>query len=1592
MRIEHTKSSNSSLARIRQMSSSKSSSSSKLSNNEEKQKLFEANPLKKLKNSIVQMMQAIYTFSVDFFPLHNFISVWRIVQFIGPALVASYLNFWGENTLYYNAISIISILFHIVPPDYRDAAGMYIEFIYFAIITLSFIIIVAFAIFFRIKARLINAAPYLFAVFYTAISYLLHPIVFQMIGESIGRLIYRNNIYNFGTEIAAIILALLSYIGYQYFMIRFNSVTISFRPHSLMCVLYLPEILFTNVSSIVTLVIAIASQLSLIPRLILTGVGAIIYFASTHIVFMPGTFISLTQRKFIFSASMTCGLFLLLVIVYDILGRNATFIEFFVFILVFVIIFSIIFIISKKLDAKKLLFLENKGDNIYNFTSFGQYVNIVTLAFENSHPILNDWKLLKDGSSKFEENINYWFIFAKYVAIYPEESKLLNYIAHSILAHDFHGFVSSQIISQIQTILTQREDSLSQELKSRLQKLSRQVHHSKRKIRHIWDLAIQSNTTEMEPAIRNAYNSVNKTRSHFEHLLGLYPNNRFVARAYACYIIDVEADQQAYTEWCDKIRKLQRGILVNPDRVNLLGMHAYPILPALAQNAPVMQKSAGQSESELPFFESYADFDEDAVAQVNEQITVLQEKIKTLRIPAVDCIIIWTSILFFILILIPAIAMLVYGPIFLDSFTSSLDYMYHLSLIRCCVYILPTFTQHYVCENCYINFSNLSQQYSNVEYQQLQETSNPEDIADIVRFFPKPAYTKFNLSNFDNATETSDQIKYLITLNSESIQQITRFRNWMVDNENLSIVNELVFGEIIPYTYYQENGTYQMNLSLISALMEISLMTTQVLNMTISFDLLSSPYIVNPIYNGKLINDYISRSLQLIYNYIYEKNRDIDNLLIFCMIFACVIYVLVILGFLVYQITSLDKTKNEIYQCLTVIPKNVLSQVAESLDIIEDNQDVNTENECNDYDDQLYNKQDENILKVLSSASEVSVTRSDERSYYIFLNVVLLCCVIGICVLVCEVLPTITTQLSINAPHLDYVLGSVSNMFAAIGYLNFLAASLYGFENPLITWQEFANYSEETNGLFVEYYNIAEYGSPNQDIPYFQGFAEAYQEGSLWFTCEDQIALPTRFIDTFACFALDSRIYLMSTFISTLIWPPQYNITKYPLIDTQEMLFNNLFAFGARMYDKLFFPMFDTIVSDITVYLGDQIPRLRDPAIVLLVICFLLVLCIYYIAHISSDKIKFTLSLLLQVPPSVVMQTSKIMNILAGYFGSNNYEVTTRHRDFFDGIVGRIPNSVITTNSSFIIDSINKSTERIYGISFVDFKGKNMREFLVSEAFSDNAENLFENTSTEELVEYRKTEDDLLYLHINLMKFKSNFVFTTRDVTQEQSYKKLIHDEKEKSDKLLNSILPSNLIQRVQNGEKNISFSVQSATILFLDIVEFTPWCAANTAQVIMSTLNIMFREFDSRLMRHSTMTKIKCIGDCYMCAGGIFVEVNQPAVHAKEVVEFGLEVIQALLDINKEYSLSLRIRVGINTGGPLVAGVFGTEKPTFEILGPAINMAQQMEHHGVPMLVHISRSTYELIYGGVFKIKERGNIEIKNGSVATYLVSGKNV
>ena len=374
----------------------------------------------------------------------------------------------------------------------------------------------------------------------------------------------------------------------------------------------------------------------------------------------------------------------------------------------------------------------------------------------------------------------------------------------------------------------------------------------------------------------------------------------------------------------------------------------------------------------------------------------------------------------------------------------------------------------------------------------------------------------------------------------------------------------------------------------------------------------------------------------------------------------------------------------------------------------------------------------------------------------------------------------------------------------------------------------------------------------------------------------------------------------------------------------------------------------------------------------------------------TREKLNFSLGLLMQVPIDIILHSQKIMEVLSNNFSSNQTDSSKRDEFFYDEVVKNLPDSIIITDSNFNVFSMNNSTFQLFGKNVQI--NSNIKDFFKSESFINNLliDDIHSFDVDNKEITWKNSDNSLLYLSLSIVKSFKNYIIIFKNKTQNFIYNQLINEEKIKSDKMLATILPTSLIQRVQSGEKNIGFSVQSATIVFIDIVNFTPWCSSTSIEKVMLTLNTLFRNFDNIINKKSTMTKVKCIGDCYMAAGGIFTEINNPTLHAKESVDFGLEAIEIVKKINIELNLDLKIRVGINTGGPVNAGVIGTMKPAFEILGPSINMAQQMEHEGVPMFVHSTRSVIELIYGSDYEIQERGEIIVKGKNIITYLISKK--
>jgi adenylate cyclase len=202
-------------------------------------------------------------------------------------------------------------------------------------------------------------------------------------------------------------------------------------------------------------------------------------------------------------------------------------------------------------------------------------------------------------------------------------------------------------------------------------------------------------------------------------------------------------------------------------------------------------------------------------------------------------------------------------------------------------------------------------------------------------------------------------------------------------------------------------------------------------------------------------------------------------------------------------------------------------------------------------------------------------------------------------------------------------------------------------------------------------------------------------------------------------------------------------------------------------------------------------------------------------------------------------------------------------------------------------------------------------------------------------------------------------------------------------DELLTNAIPRAIATRLRRGERRIAEAYPSTSVVFADIVGFTPWARDTPPDAVVELLDGLFTTFDELVERHG-LEKIKTIGDAYMAVAG----APQPrADHAIAAIEFGQAMIQAVQAIRERTGIALQVRIGV-ASGQVVAGVIGARRLQFDLWGDTVNLASRMESSGVPGRIQVAASTRDLL-GDRFALEPR-EVEVKGlGRLGTFLVAG---
>lgn len=212
----------------------------------------------------------------------------------------------------------------------------------------------------------------------------------------------------------------------------------------------------------------------------------------------------------------------------------------------------------------------------------------------------------------------------------------------------------------------------------------------------------------------------------------------------------------------------------------------------------------------------------------------------------------------------------------------------------------------------------------------------------------------------------------------------------------------------------------------------------------------------------------------------------------------------------------------------------------------------------------------------------------------------------------------------------------------------------------------------------------------------------------------------------------------------------------------------------------------------------------------------------------------------------------------------------------------------------------------------------------------------------------------------------------------------LLRVEQEKSESLLLNILPKEIAAILKNESRTIADHFDGASILFADMVGFTPLTAQMEPRAIVELLNGVFSHFDELAEKYD-VEKIRTIGDSYMVASG----VPRPRPdHAQALAHMALDMQAYIRRDPACVQRKLDFRIGINSG-PVVAGVIGRKKFTYDLWGDAVNIASRMESQSLPGKIQISRATFELIKDE-FRCEQRGVVVVKGkGEMETWYLLG---
>ena len=1569
--------------------------------------LLKRSPIKNLRDDIFRFLDYVGTMAPSNRNEIGAIFKYMCSMILVMSCIPQSSKYWDRSNLVGVIMNVISVGCFIAPPSLEQNMFLAVAFIVEMLIVVTFITMgVCLAVFLKMSKFPLPMVTFV-SVLLNGLIPLELLVLSSYVGRSLAGLVQKDG--GVGFNVLCVVVGLILVIILLFTQRYAVTPNLSFRPQTLlfisgkhMLIFYVPLCCFAGLLSL-------GGRLDNVAGTVIVYVGALVLLAVTILCeVMKYVIGSFEQARDFFVYCLAGSILALLFNTLNVAGKKADELSFVLMLVLFIVVWLVCRRIHAVVTRKLTQEIEHAVNDLEYFDSlsYAKTLLIARYSFEWGYTTAHRWVLFEHMHRRFPSDSTVIAIFARYAAIYSDETTTLKLAGSRAMLHKKHNLELKRVLFEVFAVLQQREASMSPIIKKSIYKISAKIDRTRGQIRYLWECIIRGNLEELEGLAVHLKDAQAEIVRDYNQLCLIYPNNPYVAQSYAVFLSGIANDEQGAAEMRFTYQMLRLGKRTRVERCYFFASRFLPKLPTDEQHS-TMTRGDMHDIVKLPGEQSVLNqqgakdqnFDPNE-SETNERMQrrYLENMIDSVKIPSMR----YGPIVIFVLmvILIPVCVLPVTTTIIKDINTVREA----MEVVRCAGLFRYVFAE-----------------LSLMTYQVVFSSTNVTHMIPLKERWEK-TYGKYYPLPANWSTDVEAQRASLLRA-KKILNDIAMLTPALSTSSVFTEALQILYSPVLGFNEYVSQSSYvEYNRSL--EYIAVYMLTVGVKATTSDpLEFLENFEFWTMVQGDKAILAHTETFATSVLIGIRSMVEDMRHSIMIETLAAVLVPYVLAVGFNIFLMARLEKEKKQIFNAFKVLPKSALSAIIEMLN-------AQTHKEDEDGEKVTASAQEENALRVLSTSVDHGMGWIGRSWQFIVLLVIFTVAVVGMMVLTIVFSHTLGNEFD-QANPLFMEIPRLTTQLVAITLSLMRVAASGEFPEDTSLWKlpEAAQANYTLTKEDVEYF-IASLTEIINSLRIYDPKTNATGMGIggetliAFFTdtpCERKTYELDSVFDALVCTSFESA----ASILIQKIWQVYYLVylevngdTNLPFgtlrfdIEGLNLLMSWILGFAKEQY-----------VDPAITYLNDHVDK-RTKTVTLLYILAPVLVCVVAAMVVGiliipnylriADGARWSLRLLLFCQPSIVLQSKPILKILSNDFSENEEQKDQSGASFYETVVSNLLDGVIFLSNNLEVLSANQAVESVIGVDPKEILGKQLHEIFTPPEDRDSSVKAFlaavqgalkcqRSPSIEAEAEVMR-KGDCVTLGLSLIAVSSSghvqtkacnaeglavLALVMKDMTSTIASNKLLVEEGIKSEKLLLMILPPIIVNKLQSGEKNISFSVKSASIMFVDIVSFTPWCGSNTADYVMSTLNRLFLEFDRILKKYDRMTKIKCIGDCYMCAGGIFDEINQPAEHTKQTVSFGIDIINALQLLNIELSESLRIRVGVNTGGPIVAGVLGIDKPTFDILGPDICLAAMMEHHGVPMHVHIPQHCYELIYASGFRIKERGDVEVKGKIYHTYVVSG---